>query len=103
MQPINHYKRQIITKKGISLSLKNCNVIIADRKNYKFFFYKDAPADFFLFEDSTLDRWRDFNEDELLREKFNKDHFSFSFYKIFEPFLHGDLHQFDTRSVSMLS
>jgi len=78
-------------------------LIIADRKNYKFFFYKDAPADFFLFEDSTLDRWRDFNEDELLREKFNKDHFSFSLYKVFEPFLSEELHQFDTRSVTILS
>ena len=65
--------------------------------------YKDAPTDFFVFDDDLI---RDFNEMKMgdyFFEKFNKDHFSFSFYKIFEPFLHGDSHQFDNRSISMLS
>ena len=76
---------------------------IAFKNKYHFFLYKDAPTDFFVFDDDLV---RDFNEANMgdyFFEKFNKDHFSFSFYKIFEPFLHGDSHQFDNRSISMLS
>ena len=45
---------------------------IADKKNYKFFFYKDAPEDYFVFDDSLLDMFIEFNEEHELREKFNK-------------------------------
>ena len=33
----------------------------------------------------------------------HKDHFSFSFYKIFEPFLSSDIDAFETKSISILS
>ena len=45
----------------------------------------------------------EFNEEDKLREKFNKDHFSFSFYKIFEPFLSNEIDAFKTKSISILS
>ena len=76
---------------------------ITDKKNYKFFFYKDAPEDYFVFDDSLLDMFIEFNEEHELREKFNKDHFSFSFFKIFEPFLSNDIDAFQTKSISILS
>ena len=76
---------------------------IANKNNYKFFFYKDAPEDYFVFDDSLLDMFIEFNEEHELREKFNKDHFSFSFYKIFEPFLSNDIDAFETKSISILS
>ena len=76
---------------------------ITDKKNYKFFFYKDAPEDYFVFDDSLLDMFIEFNEEHELREKFNKDHFSFSFFKIFEPFLSNDIDAFETKSISILS
>jgi len=76
---------------------------ITDKNNYTFFFYKDAPEDYFVFDDSLLDMFVEFNEEHKLREKFNKDHFSFSFYKIFEPFLSNDIDSFKTKSISILS
>ena len=76
---------------------------IANKNNYKFFFYKDAPEDYFVFDDSLLDMFIEFNEEHELREKFNKDHFSFSFFKIFEPFLSNDIDAFQTKSISILS
>ena len=76
---------------------------IAHKKNYTFFFYKDVPADYFLFSDDLLEMFHSSNESYFFLDKFKKDHFSFSFYKIFEPFLHGDSHQFDNRSISILS
>ena len=76
---------------------------IANKYNFKFFFYKDAPEDYFVFDDSLLDMFIEFNEEDILREKFNKDHFSFSFYKIFEPFLSNEIDAFKTKSISILS
>ena len=76
---------------------------IANKYNFKFFFYKDAPEDYFVFDDSLLDMFIEFNEEDKLREKFNKDHFSFSFYKIFEPFIYNEIDVFETKSISILS
>jgi len=76
---------------------------IANKYNFKFFFYKDAPDDYFVFDDSLLDMFIEFNEEDKLREKFNKDHFSFSFYKIFEPFISNEIDAFETKSISILS
>ncbi|MDA8572221.1 hypothetical protein N9K85_02845 [Flavobacteriaceae bacterium] len=76
---------------------------IANKYNFKFFFYKDAPEDYFVFDDSLFDMFIEFNEEDKLREKFNKDHFSFSFYKIFEPFLSNEIDTFKTKSISILS
>ena len=76
---------------------------IANKYNFKFFFYKDAPEDYFVFDDSLLDMFIEFNEEDKLREKFNKDHFSFSFYKIFEPFISDEIDAFETKSISILS
>ena len=76
---------------------------IAFKNKYHFFLYKDAPANFFVFDDDLI---RDFNAADMgdyFFEKFHKDHFSFSFFKIFEPFLHGESHQFNNRLISMLS
>ena len=85
------------------LNLKGMFFNHCEQKNYKFFFYKDAPEDYFVFDDSLLDMFIEFNEEHELREKFNKDHFSFSFYKIFEPFLSNDIDAFETKSISILS
>ncbi|MDC1374811.1 hypothetical protein N8294_06445 [Polaribacter sp.] len=76
---------------------------IAFKNKYHFFLYKDAPIDFFVFDDDLIIDFNEANMGDYFFVKFNKDHFSFSFYKIFEPFLHGDSHQFDNRSISMLS
>jgi len=76
---------------------------IADKNNYTFFFYKDEPAEYFLFADDLLEMFHASDDNYFFLEKFKKDHLSFSFYKIFEPFLNGDSHQFDNRSISMLS
>ena len=76
---------------------------IASKNKYHFFFYKDAPEDFFVFNDGLL---KDFNKagmGDYFLEKFHRDHFSFSLFKLFEPFIHGESHQFETRSISMLS
>ena len=76
---------------------------IASKNKYHFFFYKDAPEDFFVFNDGLL---KDFNKagmGDYFLEKFYKDHFSVSLFKLFEPFIHGESHQFETRSISMLS
>ena len=71
---------------------------IANKNDYKFFFYKDAPEDYFVFDDSLLNMFIEFNEEHELREKFNKDHFSFSFFRIFEPFLSSDIDAFSILS-----
>ena len=76
---------------------------IANKNNYKFFFYKDAPEDYFVFDDSLLNMFIEFNEEHELREKFNKDHFSFSFFRIFKPFLFNAIDAFETKSISILS
>lgn len=76
---------------------------IANKYNFKFFFYKDAPEDYFVFDDSLLDMFIEFNEEDKLREKFNKNHFSFSFYKLFEPFISNEIDAFETKSISILS
>ena len=93
----NHKKGYITELEKLVLST------IAHKNNYTFFFYKDVPADYFLFDDSLLNMFIEFNEEHELREKFNKDHFSFSFYKIFEPFLSNDIDAFQTKSISILS
>ena len=93
----NHKKGYITELEKLVLST------IAHKNNYTFFFYKDVPADYFLFADDLLEMFHASDENYFFLEKFKKDHFSFSFYKIFEPFLHGDSHQFDNRSISMLS
>ena len=93
----NHKKGYITELEKLVLST------IAHKNNYTFFFYKDVPADYFLFADDLLEMFHASDENYFFLKKFKKDHFSFSFYKIFEPFLHGDSHQFDNRSISMLS
>ena len=93
----NHKKGYITELEKLVLST------IAHKNNYTFFFYKDAPEDYFVFDDSLLNMFIEFNEEHELREKFNKDHFSFSFYKIFEPFLSSDIDAFETKSISILS
>ena len=60
---------------------------IAHKNNYTFFFYKDEPAEYFLFADDLLEMFHASDDNYFFLEKFKKDHFSFSFYKIFEPFL----------------
>ena len=93
----NHKKGYITELEKLVLST------IAHKNNYTFFFYKDVPADYFLFSDDLLEMFHSSDESYFFLDKFKKDHFSFSFYKIFEPFLQGDSHQFDNRSISMLS
>ena len=56
-----------------------------------------------MFADDLLQMFDASDENYFFLEKFKKDHFSFSFFKIFEPFLHDDSNQFETRSISMLS
>jgi hypothetical protein len=98
LQTLDNHKKGYITElEKLVLST------IAHKNNYTFFFYKDVPADYFLFADDLLDMFHASDENYFFLERFKKYHFSFSFYKIFEPFLHGDSHQFDNRSISMLS
>ena len=70
---------------------------------YHFFFYRDSPTDFFEFDNVLLEDFNKADIGDYFLEKFQKDHFSFSLFKIFEPFLQGESHQFDTRSISILS
>ena len=98
LQASNNHKESYITElEKLVLSA------IAHKNNYTFFFYKDEPAEYFLFADDLLEIFHASDENYFFLEKFKKDHFSFSFFKIFEPFLHDDSNQFETRSISMLS
>ena len=98
LQTSNNHKEGYITKlEKLVLST------IAHKNNYTFFFYKDEPAKYFLFADDLLEMFHASDENYFFLEKFKKDHFSFSFFKIFEPFLHDDSNQFEARSISMLS
>lgn len=98
LQTSNNHKEGYITElEKLVLST------IAHKNNYTFFFYKDEPAKYFLFADDLLEMFHASDENYYFLEKFKKDHFSFSFFKIFEPFLHDDSNQFETRSISMLS
>ena len=98
LQTSNNHKEGYITElEKLVLST------IAHKNNYTFFFYKDEPAKYFLFVDDLLEMFHASDENYFFLEKFKKDHFSFSFYKIFEPFLHNDSNQFEARSISMLS
>ncbi len=98
LQTSNNHKEGYITElEKLILST------IAHKKNYTFFFYKDEPADYFLFADDLLEMFHAVDDNYFFLEKFKKNHFSFSFFKIFEPFLHDDSNQFETRSISMLS
>lgn len=98
LQTSNNHKEGYITElEKLVLST------IAHKNNYTFFFYKDEPAKYFLFADDLLEMFHAFDENYFFLEKFKKDHFSFSFFKIFEPFLHNDSNQFEARSISMLS
>jgi hypothetical protein len=97
-QTSNNHKESYITElEKLVLST------IAHKNNYTFFFYKGEPAEYFLFADDLLQMFDASDENYFFLEKFKKDHFSFSFFKIFEPFLHDDSNQFETRSISMLS
>ena len=93
----NHKKGYITELEKLVLST------IAHKNNYTFFFYKDEPAEYFLFADDLLEMFHASDENYFFLEKFKKDHFNFSFFKIFEPFLRDDSNQFETRSISMLS
>ena len=109
-----YYNKKVASNKALETSYNNSEAYVTDfekyvlftisRKNkYHFFFYRDAPEDFFVFDDGLL---KDFNKavmGDYILEKFYKDHFSFSLFKLFEPFLQDESHQFDTRSISMLS
>jgi len=60
LQRIKHYKRQIITSEGYVTDFEKYVLsTIAFKNKYHFFFYKDAPTDFFVFDDDLLE---DFNE-----------------------------------------
>ena len=109
-----YYNKKVASNEALETSCNNSEAYVTDfekfvlytitRKNkYHFFFYKDAPEDFFVFNDGLL---KDFNKagmGDYFLEKFYKDHFSVSLFKLFEPFIHGESHQFETRSISMLS
>ena len=109
-----YYNKKVASNKALETSYNNSEAYVTDfekyvlytitRKNkYHFFFYKDNPEDFFVFDDGLL---KDFNKADMgdcFLEKFYKDHFSVSLFKLFEPFIHGESHQFETRSISMLS
>lgn len=93
----NHKKGYITELEKLVLST------IAHKNNYTFFFYKDVPADYFLFADDLLEMFHASDENYFFLEKFKKDHFSFSFYKIFEPFISNEIDAFETKSISILS
>ena len=109
-----YYNKKVASNKALETSYNNSEAYVTDfekyvlftisrKKKYHFFFYKDSPIDFFEFDDDLL---KDFNKADIgdcFLEKFHKDHFSFSLFKLFEPFLQDESHQFDTRSISMLS
>ena len=109
-----YYNKKVASNEALETSCNNSEAYVTDfekfvlytitRKNkYHFFFYRDAPEDFFVFDDGLL---KDFNKagmGDYILEKFHKDHFSFSLFKLFEPFLQVESNQFDTRSISMLS
>ena len=98
LQTSNNHKKGCITElEKLVLST------IAHKNNYTFFFYKDEPAEYFLFADDLLEMFHASDDNYFFLEKFKKDHFCFSFFKIFEPFLHDNSNQFETRSISMLS
>ena len=86
----NHKKGYITELEKLVLST------IAHKNNYTFFFYKDVPADYFLFADDLLEMFHASDENYFFLEKFKKDHFSFSFYKIFEPFISNEIDAFET-------
>ena len=109
-----YYNKKVASNEALETSYNNSEAYVTDfekyvlftisrKKKYHFFFYKDAPEDFFVFDDGLL---KDFNKASMgdcFLEKFYKDHFSVSLFKLFEPFIHGESHQFETRSISMLS
>ena len=109
-----YYNKKVASNEALETSHNNSEAYVTDfekyvlftisrKKKYHFFFYKDAPEDFFVFDDGLL---KDFNKagmGDYILEKFHKDHFSVSLFKLFEPFIHGESHQFETRSISMLS
>jgi len=109
-----YYNKKVASNKALETSYNNSEAYVTDfekyvlftisrKKKYHFFFYKDAPEDFFVFDDGLLNDFNKADIGDCFLEKFHKDHFSFSLFKLFEPFLQDESHQFDTRSISMLS
>ena len=76
---------------------------IRDRKNYKILFYKSSPKDFFLFSGDIVNLFKENNLDHNLQDHFNRDHFSFSFSKLFDPFITGGVNAFEQQNVSILT
>ena len=109
-----YYNKKVASNETLETSYDNSEAYVTDFERYvlstitfknkhHFFFYKDSPTDFFQFDNGLLEDFNAADIGDYFLEKFHKDHFSFSLFKLFEPFLQVESNQFDTRSISMLS
>lgn len=76
---------------------------IRDRKQYKIFFYKSAPSNFFLFSGDIIKLFTENDMNHDLQHHFDLNHFSFSFSKLFEPFINDKTNAFEQQNVTILT
>ena len=76
---------------------------INKKTELKILFSRNDPKDFFLLTKDIVKLLEENKLDNVTQHVFQCDHFSFSFYKIFEPFLNTTEKSFDGAKISILS
>ena len=76
---------------------------INNKTELKILFSRNDPKDFFLLTKDIVKLLEENKLDNVTQHVFQCDHFSFSFYKIFEPFLNTNKKSFDGAKISILS
>ena len=76
---------------------------INNKTELKILFSRNEPKDFFLLTKDIVKLLEENKLDNVTQHVFQCDHFSFSFYKIFEHFLNFNKNSFDGAKISILS
>jgi len=76
---------------------------ITQKWELKLLFFKDFPQEVFPFTKEVIETIESREESEATNFYLHQDHFSFSFYKLFIPFLSKGKEAFDIRSISILT
>jgi len=76
---------------------------ITKKRELKLLFFKEYPGEVLPFSKEILETIENRGQSEVSSFYFQLDHFSFSFYKLFTPFLSQGKTAFDIKSISILS
>jgi hypothetical protein len=105
--PNLHKKAEKLSKKKSHSYITFFEQIVFDTINnkteLKILFSRNEPKDFFLLTKDIVKLLEENKLDNVTQHVFQCDHFSFSFYKIFEHFLNFNKNSFDGAKISILS